>query len=186
LAAHSEKLLTHAFGGAVGASGEERRHAGDVDDAAVAALGHRLERDVREAEHGGDQDVEHRGLGVHGVVQEPPLEAEARVVDQEIHRAGGLGEPRLDAGQVGAVGQVGGQHLDLDAMGGTQLGGGLLQPFGVARDQHQVVAAGRELLGEGVTDACRGAGHESGLRHGAKSRRWVLRQDRAVRHDGHR
>jgi hypothetical protein len=37
-----------------------------------------------------------------------------------------------------------------------------------------------------VADACRGAGHESGLRHGSQSGRWVLRQGRDVRHDGPR
>ena len=73
-----------------------------------------------------------------------------------------VGEPRLDPGQVGAVGQVGGQHLDLDAVGGAQLGGGLLQPVLVAGDQDQVVAAGRELAGEAVADAGGGAGDEGG------------------------
>ena len=66
-----------------------------------------------------------------------------------------------------AVGQVGGQHLDLDAVRRAQLGGDVLQPGLVAGDEHQVVAPVGELVGEGAADAGGRAGDEGGLGHGA-------------------
>ena len=66
----------------------------------------------------------------------------------------------LDPGQVVGVDQVGPQHLDLDAVGGPELGGHGLQPGLVAGHQHQVVALAGELAGELQPDPGGGAGDE--------------------------
>ena len=71
---------------------------------------------VAQPQHGGDQHVEHRLLGVDVVVEEAALEPEPGVVDQQVDRPVAVGEPLLDACQGGPVGEVGGQDLDLDAV----------------------------------------------------------------------
>jgi hypothetical protein len=138
LAAHSEKLFTHAV---------------------VAEY---VPRGVGEPHHGGHQDVEHRLLLVDVVVEEPALQAEAGVVHQQLHRRLGLAEAGLDPGELGAVGEVGGQHLHRDAVRRAQLVGLGGQPGLVAGDQHQVVAAGGELVGERAADPGGGPGDQRG------------------------
>ena len=125
---------------------------------------------MAEPHRGGDEHVEHRLLGVDVVDQEPALEAEAGVVDQQVDRPGGVGQPGLDGGQLVAVDQVGGQHLDVHAVLAAELLGDGLETGGVAGDQHEVVAAGGELLGEDVADAGGGAGDQCGA--GPLGERW--------------
>ena len=96
------------------------------------------------------------------VVEEPVLESEAGVVDQHVDRPLAVGEPVLDPGQLGRVAEVGGQHLHLDAVRRSQLGGDLAQPRLVPGDEHQVVAPGGELDRELVADAGGGSGDERG------------------------
>ena len=52
-------------------------------------------------------------------------------------------------------GQVRGQDLGHDPVGGSQFGGQRLEPIGAAGDEHQVGAAGRELSGERLADPSR-------------------------------
>jgi hypothetical protein len=54
---------------------------------------------VAEPQHRGDEDVEHRVLGVHRVVEEPRLHPEPRVVDQQVHGPVRVGQPGLDRRQ---------------------------------------------------------------------------------------
>ncbi len=122
LAAHSAEAVHPGLRRGVAAAGQERRHARDVDDAAVAALAHRAERGVEEPQHRGDQHVQHRGLGVDVVVEEAALEPEARVVDQQLDRPLRVAQPRLHGGEGVAVGEVGGQHLRGHAVRRVQLG----------------------------------------------------------------
>jgi hypothetical protein len=75
------------LGSGVGAAREERRDAGDVDDAAATTLDHAAERRVGEPQDSPHQDVLLGLLHVDRVVEEPVLEPEARVVDQQVHRA---------------------------------------------------------------------------------------------------
>ena len=126
----------------------------------MAALGHRAERRVAQPQDGGDQHLEHRGLLVGGVVEEPLLQPEAGIVDQQVDRPLAVGEASLDAGQVVAVDEVGDQHLDLDLVGAAQLVGDLLEPAAVAGDEDEVVPAGGELAGVLVADPGRRAGDE--------------------------
>ncbi len=150
------------LGRGVGAPRQERRDARHVDDAAVPAFGHRAQRGMGQPEHGRDQHVEHRLLGLDLVDQEPLLEPEARVVDQQVDRPVRVGESRLDRPELLAVAEVGRQHLDLDVVRRAELGRDLLQPLDVAGHQHQVVAACGELGGEAVTDAGGGSGDHGG------------------------
>ena len=82
-----------------------------------------------EPHHRGDEHVEHRLLGVDVVVEEAPLEAEPRVVDQQVDRAAAVGQPRLHARELSPVREVGREHLDLHAVRRAQLlGDPLLEP----------------------------------------------------------
>ncbi len=117
---------------------------------------------MAEPHHRGDQHVEHRLLGLDRVVQEPSLEPEPGVVDQQVDRAPAIGDPGLHRGQLLAVGEVGGQHLDGHAVPVPQLARLVLQPVTVAGDQDEVVAGGGELVGEGAADAGGGAGDQRG------------------------
>ncbi len=74
------------------------------------------------------------------------------------------------SGELVALDEVGGDHLDLDAVLGAQCGRHLLEPRGVASDQHQVVTAAGELDGELVTDAGGGTGDQGGAGVGAGGR----------------
>ena len=113
-----------------------------------------------QAQYGRDQDVEHLLLDLDVVVEEPVLEAEPRVVDQQVDGAVGIGDARLDGGELLAVGEVGHHHLDVHAVLASELGSHLLQAIAVAGDQDEVVATGGELLGEGQADARGGAGDQ--------------------------
>ncbi len=84
----------------------------------------------------------------------------ALLTSSSIGRSGSA-EPRLDLRQLLAVGEVGRQHLDLYAVLEPQLGGDLDQPRLVARHEHEIVAAGSQLVGERVTDPCGRPGDES-------------------------
>jgi chromosome partitioning protein len=126
----------------------------------VASLGHRAEGGVAQPQDRGDEDLQHRGLVVGGVVEEAVLEAEAGVVDQQVDRPVAVGEPGLDRRELGAVGEVGDQHLDLHLVGAAQLLGHLLEAGGVTRHEDEVVAAGGELDGVLVADAGGRAGDQ--------------------------
>ena len=136
--------------------------------AAAATLDHRAQGCVAESQHGGDQHVEHGLLGLDVVDQEPVLEAEAGVVDQQVDGPGGIGQPGLHGGQLRPVGEVGGQDLDRDGVLVAELLGDRLQPLAVTRDQHQVVAPTGEVGGEGMADAGGGAGDEGGRHASSK------------------
>src|SRR5690606_39316533 len=82
-------------------------------------------------------------------VQELAPVGESGVVDQQVDvLAGALlggGEPLLG-------GQVGGQRVGADGVPVVQLGGGALQPLGVAGQQDEVESVGCETAGERGTD----------------------------------
>ena len=77
------------------------------------------------------------------------LEPEAGVVDQQLDGARRVAQPSLDGRELRAVDEVGDQHLDGDAVRRAQLLGDPLEPGAVAGDEHQVVAAPGEPVGEG-------------------------------------
>ena len=79
---------------------------------------------------------------------------------------------RFDGRELLAVAEIGGEHLDLDVVGRADLRRHLLQSLDVASHQDQVVAAGRELGGEAVTDAGGGSGDHGGG-HAVHPNRWV-------------
>jgi hypothetical protein len=128
----------------------------------VAARHHRSERGVREPHERHDVEADLARLVLDVELVEQPVAAEARVVHERVDRAGRIGETRLDARERARVGEVGREHLGGDVVLRTQLRRDLLQPLLVARDQHDVVAAPRELDRERVADARRRAGHECG------------------------
>ena len=146
---------------------------------------------MRQPHHGGDQDVERGLLLVDGVVEEPALEPEAGVVDQQVDRPGLVGETLLDQGHPGALGEVGDQHLALRGIGLRELVGQRLQPLAVARDQHEVVAALGETEREDAPDPGGGAGDEGDgaggrpMTCGTANPRLPTR-GKSVRHDGAR
>src|SRR5699024_1762473 len=87
---------------------------------------------------------------------------DAGVVAQDRHR------PVLELGHQHAagvaIGQVDPAHLDLDPVGGAQLGGEFLHHLGPAGDEDQRVAAGGELTGQAHADAGGSSGdHGAGL-----------------------
>lgn len=83
------------------------------------------------------------------------MQAESRVVDQPVDGAGRVLDAVGDAHHVVADGEVGGDRLDLDAVGLAQLGGDLLQAVGVAGHEDQIGAAAGEFDRERMTDAGR-------------------------------
>ena len=94
------------------------------------------------------QHVEHRLLGVDVVVEEPLLEAEAGVVDQQVDRAGGVGEPRLDRRRA-ARGRSGRRPAPRPATPYVARSSAATSSsrVAVAGDEHQVVAPRRRAGG---------------------------------------
>ncbi len=88
--------------------------------------------------------------------------AEAGVVDQQGDRPGPVGQPSLHPAQRLPVGEVRGEHLDLDAVLRPELLGELAQPLLVAGHEDEVVAARGELVGERAADPGSGTGDEGG------------------------
>jgi hypothetical protein len=117
---------------------------------------------VREPQHGRDEHVEHGLLVVDGVLEEAVLEPEAGVVDQQLDRAVGVGEARLDGRALGLVDEVGHQGLHLDVVRRPQLLRHGVEPGFVASHEDEAVAAGGELSGEFESDAGGRAGDECG------------------------
>ena len=150
------------LGGAVGALGKEAGDRRDVDDRAVTALEHAGDRGTGEPEDGPDEDPQHALLVVDVAGHEPLVHREPGVVDQDVDRAVPVGQSRLDTSAAVVLGEVGGQHLDRDAVRGAELGGQRLQPGLVAGDEDEVVAVLGEAADEGVADAGCRAGDECG------------------------
>ena len=123
---------------------------------------------MRQPHHRGHQHVEHRLLGLDVVVEEALLETEAGVVDQQLDGALGVAQPRLDGGELRAVDEVGDEDLDGDAVRRPQLLGHDLEPRAVTGDEHEVVSAAGEPVGEGESDASGRAGHEGCIAHGSQ------------------
>ena len=168
LAEHGEPRLRRR----VGAPGDPRRHAADVDDRPLAAVDHAGHGGVRQPHRSGDEHVEQALLVVDVAVGEAGVEPEAGVVDKHPDRGRRVGEPGGDPVDAVAGGEVGGQHLDADAVGVGQAGRQGAQPGLVARDEHEAVALPRELLGEAEADAGGGSGDEGGG-HGIGSSGWA-------------
>ena len=86
--------------------------------------------------------------------------AEPGVVHEDVDRVVGVAEARFHRGDAVVGEEVGGQHLGVDAVRRGELGRERVEPGGVARDEHEVVAARGEADGEGAADARRRAGDE--------------------------
>ena len=132
----------------------------DVDDPSGVALGHLAQRGVGEPQRRGHEHVEMRLLLLHGVLQELPLQPEPGVVDQQVDRMDRVGQPVLDHLQLVPVDQVGDQHLAGHAVRRRELVGDGLEPSLVAGDQHHVVAAPGQPVGEHAPEPRGRAGHE--------------------------
>ena len=122
---------------------------------------HGRQRGVRQLHHRGDVDVE-LGLQQRQIGgPEFPGRTKSRVVHQNPHSCG---QPIRHLRAVGFGGQVGDENFDSGAGLIVQFGGEALQPFGVAGDQHQVVAVDGVAAGESraepgrrSSDQCDGA-----------------------------
>jgi hypothetical protein len=107
-----------------------------------------------------DRDRPVNSLVLDAAVHEPRVQRVPGVVDQQVDRPVGIAEPLLDAGAVCRVGEIGWEHLGVDAVRCTQVVGQGAQPTDVARHEHEVVAVGRQPARECLADAGGGAGDE--------------------------
>ncbi len=94
-----------------------------------------------------------------GLERAAAAERYARVVDQQGYR--GIAFDSLgDARHRGAIGQVGGEHLDVAPGPGAQPPGLRLEPARAARDEDQIVPTACKLFGISGADSCGSAGDE--------------------------
>ncbi len=126
----------------------------------MAPLAHPPARGVAEDEDGAGEDVEHRLLVGEVVVEEAAPHPMARVVDEHLDRPVRGGDPLGDPREGAAVGQVGGDRLDLDGVPLPDLGRHRVETVGVPCHDDEVVATRRELVGELAADARGGSGDE--------------------------
>ena len=113
---------------------------------------------MREAHERDDVETHLALLALDVELGEAADGAEAGVVHEQVGRA--LVHLRLDAREVGGIGEIGGERARLDAALAGEALGERVQPLGVARHQHEVVVVAREPLREGAADAGRSARHE--------------------------
>jgi hypothetical protein len=143
--------------------GGEAGDRGDVDDVAAPAAHHAGQRGHREPHDGVHVEREHLLLGLDAGPQERPVQAAAGVVDQQVDRGVGVGQPLLDPLAAGDGGEVGGEHRGADLVPVGQLGGEAGQARLVAGDEDEVVALDGEPARERRADARGRPGHQSGL-----------------------
>ena len=109
--------------------------------------------------HGGDIDIElalqQRRVGIGEFTRR----AEPGIVDQ--HRHPGF-QSLDDPVAVGRYGQIGGQHFNLDTVGGAQLRGEINETVDIAGNEHQVVSVTREPTGVPGPQTRSGAGYQGG------------------------
>lgn len=140
---------------------------------------------MREAHRRADVQVEVALLVGETVRGEVEVEAEPGVVDEHLNGPLRIGETGCHGVEPRVVGEVGHEHLDLDAARDAQGAGEPTERRFVARDQHQVGAAGGELPRELRSEARARSGDECRLRHAARGptraepHTWTPRAERA-------
>src|SRR5699024_8105002 len=151
--------------GGVVVLGDQCGDGADVDDPAAAARAHPAAGGPAQLEDGADHHLEAAVVLAEVLVEQRRLHREAGVVDEDVdgvvRRDEAVGDPLL----VGAIGEVGGERLHLDAELGTQLRGDLGEALGVPCDQHESRPTARERSGEGGPDTC-SAASDQGPMHG--------------------
>jgi len=107
------------LGRAIRARRDETGHRRHVDDVAAAPFPHRQGARMRQHQHRAAEDIQHGFLVGEVTLQEAPARGEAGVVDQQVDGAFAIGDTFGDAPQLSALGQVGGQDLDVDRVPGA-------------------------------------------------------------------
>ncbi|MCO5546635.1 hypothetical protein L7F22_000068 [Adiantum nelumboides] len=132
----------------------------DVEHAAAAAGGHRRDRGAGEAHQGRHVEVDLAGQRRDRRLGEDRVGLDARVVDQQLDRQVPVGDPALDGGQPGRVGEVGGQDLDDGAGGAADPLGDAGEAGGVARHENDGPSALGELVGVGGAEPAARSGDQ--------------------------
>jgi hypothetical protein len=141
----------------------ERDDRRDVDDGAIAARHQSRRGGAGQAGQRGDVHVDQRVQFFRRRIDQRFDGAEAGVIDQH-GDAAVAGQTLLDAAQVGAHAEVGGDGLDPAAgLASNRAASGQLG--GVARHQDQVVATAGQTVGVDSADARGSAGNQCGF-HG--------------------
>ena len=81
-------------------------------------------------------------------LEESSAQPVAGIVDEQLDPIHGIGEPDRDALELLTIGEVGGEHLDLDLVHVADLLRDRAQPILVAGDQHEVMPGPGQLPGE--------------------------------------
>ena len=129
----------------------------------MAAIAHAGDDGGREHEQSTHHDVERAVVLGEVGCSELRVQAESGVVDEQVDRSARVGQPLGDARDVGAIREVGDQHLHVTSAG-TELLCALLETVGGAGDEHEVVAPGSEGTGESGADPG-GSSCDEGCRH---------------------
>ena len=119
------------------------------------------DRRMRQPHDGGDEHVERPLLVVDGAAEEGAVQAEPGVVHERLHRSIRVRQPAGDAVHVGALAQVGRQHLARHAVPLREVVRHDPQPLLVPRHEDEVEALAGEGIGESPADSCRGSGDQS-------------------------
>ena len=170
------------LGGAIAGIGRhlgEQRARPDIDDRAPARSLHAGHRRIGQPAERDDVEQQHVGHVVAVAFADLAHRGEAGIVDEQRDRLARL-QPFLDHVEVVGVGEVGGDHLDIDAVFGRQLFGEVAQPVLAPCDDDEVVAGAREVMREAEADTGRCAGDESdGAGHGSSSKGEGVRRPNA-------
>ncbi len=116
----------------------------------LPALDHRRGRGMSEAHERDHVEIDLTHLGVDVERVERPERAEARVVHQHVDGP----DARLDRGQLVGIGEVGDEHLGVRRAGTASISlASASSARGIARDEHEVVTARRQLPRELLADS---------------------------------
>ena len=126
---------------------------------------HRAQRGVGEAHRHLDVQLEVPHLVLDVVALEREWQPEAGVVHEHVDRMPRVGQPAATRVELLRVEQIGGEHLDVDAVLRGELIGQVVAARSVARHENEVGAAGRELPGVLGAQAGARAGDQCGSGH---------------------
>ena len=144
--------------------GLESGRGGDVQDAPPATLPHPGQEELRQVGQGDDVDLNHLELALERSLGEEAVDAEARVVHEDVDRDAALRELAPELGGRGGVAEIRREDRDAHAVLLGEAPADRLEAFALAGDEDDVVPVLRGERGELETDSARGA-RDEGRRH---------------------
>ena len=127
------------------AARQERRCGGDIDNIAMALLGHTGREQIAQLGHGGEHALDHRRARRPFMLGKTSGQAVTGIIDQIINMDFALFDLRRQLARCFRFFQIGGQHGDVNIEGFFQFLGQLIEARCTARRQHEIIITGGQI-----------------------------------------